>query len=763
MRKTLFLLSVLFLATGAKAQIGVGEWRAHTPFNYAMDVTESSTKVYVASEQGVFSYHKSNNSIEKFTKVNKLSDIGISAIEFSKENNVLLVGYSNGNVDLIFDDEVVNLSDIKREMISASKSINHILFIDEYAYLSCGFGIVVLNLNKKEIKDTYYIGDLGSLVQVNQISLFNDFLYAATNQGIYVADYTNQNLIDYSNWELITNIPNHTSAFDHLYVSENYLLANQHNETWNDAVYSYSNSSGIWESFLTEYAEIRSINFSESEIQLVTNRNILRYNQNLNFIDSISQSSIPNLNPNDVLLDANNNYWIAEKGSGLIRYRNSNYEIIYPNAPYTGDAYGIEVANGKVFVTAGGVTPQWGNKFINGAVFIFENERWNSYFNYNARDFLDLAVDPYNKNHYFVASWGNGVVEYLNNELEQTYTDENSPIQTKVSNSEYFMVGSVTFDQSNNLWVTNANVEYPVIVRQSNGDWHSLHFDQQISNMLITDLIVTQNNHKWALLPFGNGLFIFDDNQTPENENDDLRRKLNIVDENGKIISNYVYSIVEDLNGTIWVGLNEGIVVYNNPTQVFEDDLFYANRIVVTQGDVTQHLLSTEVVTAMAVDGANQKWIGTKKSGVYLVSETGTEVINHFTEQNSALLSNNIYDIGINHESGEVFIATEKGLISYRGSATMGSEEFRDVYVYPNPVRENYTGEITIRGLVSDVNVKITDISGNIVYETQAKGGQATWNGKDFSGRRPSTGVYLVFCTNDDGSKTHITKLLFIK
>ena len=191
--------------------------------------------------------------------------------------------------------------------------------------------------------------------------------------------------------------------------------------------------------------------------------------------------------------------------------------------------------------------------------------------------------------------------------------------------------------------------------------------------------------------------------------------------------------------------------------------MFYAQRIVLTIDDYTQYLLNTETITSIAVDGANKKWLGTQTAGVYLVSDDGTEEVYHFTEENSPLLSNKINDVAINHETGEVFFATNKGLISYRGSATMGSDEFRDVYVYPNPVRENYEGEITIRGLVSDVSVKITDTSGNIVYETTAEGGQATWNGKNFSGQRVSTGVYLVFCSNEDGTKTHITKLLFIR
>ena len=237
---TILLIIIVFKIN---AQIGVGEWRDHLPFNYAIAVTESSGKVYVASESGVFSYSKSSHNIEKMTKANILSDVGISSIAYSDQNELLLVGYSNGNVDLIFDNEIFNLPDIKREMISGSKSINNILFIDEYAYLSCGFGIVVINLQKKEIKDTYYIGDLGTLVQVNQIVFDNDSLYAATNQGIYIADYTNQNLIDYSNWQRVTDIPNYSLAFSSIYVNNGTLLVNQKNELTNDVIYSFESNT----------------------------------------------------------------------------------------------------------------------------------------------------------------------------------------------------------------------------------------------------------------------------------------------------------------------------------------------------------------------------------------------------------------------------------------------------------------------------------------------------------------------------------------
>ena len=758
-RLSVLIICILYINL-LKAQIGVGEWRDHLPFTYTISVTESSKKVYVASESGVFSYSKISNNIEKLTKVNILSDIGISTIAYSDQNKVLVIAYSNGNLDLIYDNEVFNMSDIKREMINASKSVNHVLFIDEYAYLSCGFGIVVINLEKKEIKDTYYIGDLGSLIQVNQLILDNNNLYAATNQGVYIADYTNPNLTDYANWQRIEEIPNYTEAFNAIYVLNDKIFVNQQNETINDVLYLYEN--GLWNISNNEYKDVREIKAINSEIGIVTNRNILIYSQNFIFKDSISSSGSVSINPYDISSIDNNTYWIADRGNGLVKYK-STMEVINPNSPYSANAFNIDINNDKVVVAAGGIGPSWNNKYLNGALFTFENERWKSIFNYQAKDYVVVKIDPYNTDHYFVGTWGNGVVEYRNNEIVETYDNSNSSLQTIIADADFYRIAGLAFDNENNLWVTNSSVSNPISVRKVDGEWHSFNYDNIISDILLSEIIVTKNNHKWVILPNGNGLFVFDNNQTIDNENDDLFKKLSVIDENGKVISNRIYSIAEDLTGNIWLGTDQGIVVYYNPENVFDDDLFHANRIALTIDDVTHYLLKTEVITSIAVDGANRKWIGTENTGIYLVSKDGTEEINHFTEDNSPLLSNKINDIGINHESGEVFFATDKGLISYRGSATMGSDEFRDVYVYPNPVRENYTGEITIRGLVSNVNVKITDISGNIVYETTAEGGQATWDGKNFDGKRPSTGIYLVFCTNDDGSKTYITKLLFIK
>lgn len=765
MKKLVFTFLFLVSAHFMKAQIGVGEWRDHLPFTFSELITQSPTKVYVASENGIFSYDKQSKNIEKLTKTNLLSDVGISAISYSEENQVLVVGYANGNLDLIYEQETFNLSDIKREMISGSKSINHILFKDELAYLSCGFGIVVINIDKREVKDTYYIGNLGGQVKVNQLALDGAMIYAATNEGIFLANFTNQNLADFSNWDLITEIPNYTTEVNTMYVKNGNFLINQVNDSFQDEIYIYS--EGVWSSFNKEYDSVRKIRSTESSIFVLADQNVLRYNNDFIFQDSIGRAQVERMNPYDLVVGNNGFYYIADRGKGMVIYGNGNVEEVLPNAPYLSNAYSIDTDENRVLVAAGALTPNWSNFFLNGAIFSFENERWSSIFNYSANDYVSVKIDPYDNRHFYAGAWGKGVFEYRDKELEENYNGENSTLQTVIAGQNYYRVKGMDFDQDNNLWLTNSQVESPVSVKMAGKNgieaWENFNFGEKISNMLVGDIIVTESNQKWVVLPLGGGLFVFDENGTIDNENDDLTRKFSIVDENGKIISNNVYSIAEDLDGNIWVGTDQGIVVYYFPENVFESSLFYAQRIILTIGDVTQYLLSSEIITSIEVDGANRKWLGTQSSGVYLVSKDGTEEINHFTAENSPLLSNKVYDIGINHETGEVFFATDKGLISYRGSATMGSDEFRDVYVYPNPVREDYDGDVTIRGLVSDVNVKITDISGNIVYETKAEGGQATWDGKNFSGQRVSTGVYLVFCSNDDGTKTHITKLLFIK
>lgn len=763
MRKyTILIIFILkILSFSSLAQIGVGEWRDHLPFTFQKNIAQSSTKIFAATEYGILIYNKSTKSIEKLTKVNGLSDVGISSLSYSTENHILFIGYSNGNIDLLKDKEIINISDIKREPITGNKSVNNVLFINEFAVISCGFGIVILNLNKEEIKDTYYIGSFGQQININQLAFDGQYLYAATSQGIFKGDYLNLNLADYNNWILQSSIPDATGVFNSIEIINGKIIVNYSSANSNDIAYILDN--GIWNVFTNDFNEIRKIRYTNNKLLIVADKRLVVYDQNYVFVDSIRTNDYTSPNISDAMVDNSNTIWITDLGNGLIKHIGSNFDFIFPNAPYSADVFSFDIKNKRVLVAGGGIGQTGNNVFTNGTVHSFQKQQWKTIINYNVADIVNVIIDPANTNHFYAGTWGYGLLEYRDDELVQTYNTVNSSLQSMISGENYIRIGGMTFDENNNLWITNSGVSNVISVLKANGEWKGYSYDDVLSNERVSDIIVTQNNDKWVVLPTGLGLFVFNENNTIDNFEDDNYKRININDENGKLITNNVYAIAEDLKGVLWVGTDQGVVVYYIPENVFESENFYAQRIILTINGITQYLLKTETITTIAVDGANRKWIGTNSSGVYLVSEDGTEEINHFTEENSPLLSNRILDIGIDHESGEVYFATERGLISYRGTATMGSDEFKDVYVYPNPVREDYQGEITIRGLVSDVNVKITDISGNLVYETTAEGGQATWNGKNLSGRRVSTGVYLVFCTNDEGSKTYITKLLFIK
>lgn len=762
---------VLFIRLYSQAQIPVLQWRSHLSYAQGKMVIPTESNVYCLTSGGLFLYSKIDNSIQKLDKNYGFSDVVVTTMNYSKNNNLLVIGYENGNIDILKEKQIINISDIFQKPIIGNKSINNITFYNGNAYLSCGFGIVVLDLSKYEIKESYFIGANGANVNVTSIAFSDSYIYASTTEGIYKAPLSGVNLANFQNWTKIFNIPNYSGNFgkvvyfDHKFIA--YYKSNNPNE---DRIYVENN--GNWYVLDTSITNISSMSLINDKLI------ISQYSKATIFSDFNStpiQYNIWGVNPIDAAYDEKNNLWIADAYGGLVRKMYANPDdvvtFIHPNGPLTNGCMRIDCGENNLWVTRGALSSSWSNQWVAGEIYYFTGENWYSFNGFNSpklsgiKDICFVKVNPKNYKEAYFGSFGGGLVVVNNGEVVEVYDDNNSPLQNIIPGSPYNRVTGLDFDKEGNLWIVSSEVQNNLTVLKPDGTWKSISLVNAMGGTKITgELYCTSDGVKWIIFPKGGGMFAYSENGTLDNFSDDKTKKVSIISSEGEEISNDIYCLAEDKDGLLWVGTAKGLVFYYNPSQVFDNTGFYAQRIKLPNEIEGQanYLFESEVITALAIDGANRKWVGTLSGGVFLMSADCQREIYHFKTDNSPLLSNSINDIAIDPKTGEVFFATDKGICSFRSTATEGLEFHHNVEVFPNPVRPNYTGNIAIRGLVQNAHVKITDIAGNLVFETRAEGGQANWNGKNLSGNRVSTGIYLVFSTNDDGSQTYVTKLLFI-
>jgi hypothetical protein len=373
-----------------------------------------------------------------------------------------------------------------------------------------------------------------------------------------------------------------------------------------------------------------------------------------------------------------------------------------------------------------------------------------------------VAVNPKNRDEVYAGSWGKGIVKYVIGENPVLYNAENSALQYSTVHPGKVLVSDVAFDGAGGLWMTNSFCAKPICLLQPNGTWYSFGLSPYLVGSNVVDKVyVDSQNYKWITVPQLNKLIVFYENNTLSNRTDDLIRSIDL-NSYANVQTTTLTCLAEDLDGEMWIGTNQGIKVIYNPKTVFSSTV-YAQNILMEVNGAAQNLLEFENITAIAVDAANRKWIGTSKAGAFLISENGTEELLHFTEKNSPLFSNQINDIVINHQNGEVYFATDRGIISYRGTASEAREEYDEVLVFPNPVREDYQGIIAVSGLMENSFCKIADAAGQLVWQGYAEGGQLNWDGKDFYGNKPATGVYFVFSSDETGKERNVAKILFIK
>ncbi|MCB0761764.1 MAG: T9SS type A sorting domain-containing protein [Flavobacteriales bacterium] len=766
--RILILLIFSLISTHFAAQVATGEWRDHFPYGNAIDVCGGEDGiVYCAADAGVFAFDRRDGSIERITKVNKLSDTGISSIGYNRDVKVLVVGYTNGNVDLVYENNAVNMPDIERSSILANKTVNDIYFVGNEAFLSCGFGIVVVDLVEAEVKDTYIIGDLGNYVGINDLATDGSEWFAATDAGLYRAPLNHPFLANYETWEIDANYGSDTTvkyieyAEGYYYLvlgdsEENELVWGTDGETWQ----TNSNFSG---------SSIRTIFAGMGRVMVGTYGTW--FNFNYEFGEPVLWGEILGYQmlPNAMTIDNENSPWVANSTGGLVGHDKfvNKYQAM-PDGPQDAKIRRLDAYNDNIWIATGGADGAWVSTWNGSGIHGLVHEQWINRGKFNDEsmfDLMDVAIDPTNTDHVVFGSWVVGLVEVLDGEYYEVIDNTNSSLSlVDYGGIDRVAVGGVDFDLNGNLWFTNTVSNTPLHVRTKSGTYQSFDFSPEVTeSTMITEVRATQQGYVWCVLPNGKGLLVLDHKGTLTNTSDDQYIVLDNEEGNGGLPIDEVICIEEDLDGEVWVGLLQGLAVFYAPEAIFTGENFDAQQILIEQDGNVQILLETETVNCIEIDGANRKWVATANSGVFLLSADGIDQIHHFTEDNSPLPSNNVLDIAINHASGEVYFGTERGLVSFRSDATNFVEDMDNIKVYPNPVLPTYTGVISIDGLSRDADVKISDASGNVVFQTTAQGGRATWDGNNFYGNRVSSGVYFIHASTTDGESRGVGKVAFVK
>lgn len=691
-----------------------------------------------------------------------LRETGISAIQYDDASGKLFIAYTNSNIDILYRNDIYNIPDIKRDNIVGNKNIYNIYPSGKFFYLSSGLGIIVVDGDRYEVKDTWFIGSGGSQVKVNGFTSDGSFFYAATEEGLKKAAVSSTNLADHNNWALVSGSNGLSSGpCKNVFTVQGKVILHK-----NDSLFVQNGNN--WSLFYTDGWSFINASVSENKITVCERQNngtarVIILNADGMVARTLANVAAVSLPRKTILV--NNEPWVADQFACLSHFTSSSYKQFLPNSPQNISSGEMMVYNNVFYATAGSVNDNWNYQYNGDGIFQLKEGGWTNINRYKFSvidtllDYLCIAVDKRDET-IWAGSYGGGLLHLKPGPAFEIFKQNN--LGATVGDPSSYRVAGLAFDAENNLWISNFGSSQPLRVRKSDGSWKNFTVPFSLTENALSQIVIDDNNYKWMVSPLGNGLICYDNGGTIDNISDDKWRRYSAGSGNGNLPSGNVLCIAKDKSGFMWVGTGDGVGVIQCPELAFSNPACDAVWPVVPNGNFAGYLFKGQEVRSIAVDGADRKWVATK-NGVFLISAEGEKVIYQFTEDNSPLLSSDVKKIAIDGKTGEVFFATLKGICSFRSTATEGGEKNEDVLVFPNPVPPGYSGTIGIRGLVNNAIVKITELDGRLVYQTRALGGQAVWDGRNYRGQKISSGVYLVVVSDDGRKERMATKIFFIQ
>ncbi|MCV9927783.1 T9SS type A sorting domain-containing protein [Flavobacterium sp. LS1R49] len=761
MEKKFFYILFLLLM-----QLGFAQnkllWQGYFSYNQIKDISDSPAVIYAATENALFSKNITTNIIKTTNTVDGLSGQTISSLYHSESFRKTLIGYENGLMIVIneVDGSIVKVVDIINKQLPANlKKINHFMEYNGVVYVSCDFGIVQFNLKTLQFGDTYFIGDNGTQISVRQTTIFDGFIYAATNSGIRRANSTSSNLIDYNQWIVVA-----AGDWSSVETLDTELIA------INSGGYIHRYNSNAFVGFLQLSQTSTDMRAKNHNLFVTTPSTVYVYNNQMVLNRQIKNSDVSTIPVSfTCATTVGNNIYIGTDGNGLFSSAllggASIFENTMPAGPVRNNIFAINVTPNSLWAVYGDYNVSYNPYPLDSyGISKFNAAGWlNIPYEkvLQAKSITRIIVNPSNENQVYASSFFSGLLKIENDTPSILYNQSNSGLETLTFAGPNYIdvrINGTAFDKSGNLWVTNSLIKNGLKVLRTNGQWQIF----PISTVLIkpedasfSNVAIDKNNTKW-IGSYRDGVIGF-------NEGSNTFKKITVGLDNGNLPIVDVRAVAVDAKNQLWIGTTRGLRVLSNVNNFQTENQLKTNPIIIMDDGLAQELLYEQFISAIVVDGVNNKWIGTSDSGVFFVSPNGQETKYHFTINNSPLPSNQVNDIGINSVTGEVYIATNKGMVSFKGIATEANENLNNVYVYPNPVRPEFSGTVKIAGLLDKANIKITDIEGNLVYETTSEGGTIEWDTTAFGKYKVASGVYMIVVSAQDGGETKVKKVMIIR
>lgn len=757
--KHFLLFAFLFTSFLTQAQVPVGDWRSHLPMSRFNWVGELPEKVFGANPFGLISYDREDGSIQDLTKINVLAQTGITCFECDYDNDLCIVGYENGNLDIIDgSNQVTNQPAIVSSNIVGDKAIKAIQFVGDVAYLATGIGLVELDLTSLNINEYAKLTYQGSLLELSGLMLLHDTFYLATQNNLFKASSATiftEPLLD------VTQAPFNPEKFKTFYTIGDQLHAivtSEFNSV--DSAFSYDGNS--W-SLAGDYSQkgVLGIESGDGVVLVAHFSEIVEYDQNFQRLRTIDSYGLSIMEAYHASYGRTEGEIIVADGRfGVVltsfEYP-SNSTVINISSPRTGITAELQEVDDVIYAMPGGSDFTFNQPYL----FTFREERWSSRVmnldtNTSIRNTSSIIeVGDFT----YIGFDGSGLMQ-LDQEgnILQHFDESNAKIQDDPDG--YYGLKGMAADDEDNLWMLNSRATSTLSILDPEGNWTLISLDGYPKP--IADNFMRHSSGVFIFSLKDQGIILYDPGTTPTETSDDRFASINTSPANGNLPNNTVNCIVEDDDGEVWIGTDDGIGVIYSVESMFGPQPDDVQRIIVNQDGYNGYLFEGDAVMAIEVDGANRKWVAPRGAGLFLISSDGQEQITRFTEDDSPLLSDNVSDLAIHPETGELFIATEQGLQSFRSDATKPASVLQDLKVFPNPVKPGYNGVITVTGLTEGGYLRVTDVAGNLIYETRSQGGTAIWDGRDRTGAKVASGIYLFQAADRSGFGGAITKLMFL-